>query len=637
MKPIFTLKNSIHLIVAAALVVGLFGVMNTARAQDIPEEQILFEDDFTTPGLWATIDDPEFFIGYENTNYRIFNDFFDSYVSSVRSSPAGDVRVEVDANRAAGPESGYYGAVCRWQDIHNYYALVIGDDGTVGIVRIQGGVETFIAQEEVEFDTAGWNTVGGICAGNTLTVLLNGESVLEARDGAFTAGAVGMMVGTRAEPGVDVHFNNFVLASVDEEAFPPPVGVIPDTGPDEQLYIVRPGDTLGEIAAAFGTTVSDLMQRNPHIVHPNVIFTGQRLAVPEVDDPEDPDDPFAIPDTGPGERLYEVQPTDNITRIAVRHGTTVADLLQRNPHITDPSLIFPGQMLAVPEDPEVPAPTPTPTPVTPTPTPAPPTPAPTPTPAPPTDPFFVPELEEGERHYVVQSGDAMVAIAARFNTTVAHLLDRNPHVVDSRFIIPGMRLAVPDVEEDPTVQPPELIPDTGRLAFSDDFSTPGLWYSEINPNFRIEYVGQEYRLLNSFAHSHVSSIRSFNIPDVHSEVDANQVGGPESGYYGVICRWQDINNFYAAVISGNGSTGIVRIQNGVATFLNEGTADFDPVGWNRVGANCVGNTLTLFVNGESVLQAQDNTFSDGFIGVMVGTRSAADADVHFDNFTAYRP
>jgi LysM repeat protein len=629
-----TLRTTIHLFIAAALAVGLFGAINTARAQETPAEQILFEDDFSTPGLWATIDDPEFFIGYENNNYRIFNDFFDSYVSSVRSSPTGDVQVEIDANRVAGPESGYYGAVCRWQDIHNYYALVIGDDGTAGVVRIQGGIETFIAQEEIDFDGAGWNTIGGICAGNTLTVLLNGENVLEVRDGTFTAGAVGMMVGTRAEPGVDVHFNNFVLTAVDEEDFPPPVGVIPDTGPDEQLYVVRFGDTLSEIAAAFGTTVSDLMQRNPHIVHPNVIFAGQRLAVPEVDVPEDPDDPFVIPETGPGEQLYEVQPTDNITRIAVRFGTTVSDILQRNPHITDPSLILPGQMLAVPEDPDVPAPTPTPTPVDPTP--APPPPEPTPTPAPPTDPFFVPELEEGEQHYVVQSGDTMVGIASRFNTTVSHLLDRNPHVIDPRFIITGMRLAVPIVDET-VVQPPELIPETGRLAYSDDFSIPGLWYTEINPDFRIEYVDQRYRILNRFAHSHVNSVRSFNMPDVHSEVDANLVGGPDSGYYGVVCRWQDINNFYAAVISGDGTTGIVRIQDGIATFLNEGTADFDPDGWNRVGANCFENTLTLFVNGESVLQATDNTFTDGFIGVMVGTRSAANADVHFDNFTAYRP
>lgn len=636
MTQIFNSRNWLLLFFAAAVMVGLGGAINTAQAQETPTGQIVFEDDFTSPGLWATIEDTDFTIGYVNNNYRIFNNFFDSYVSSVRSSPLSDVRVEVDVNRVAGPESGYYGAVCRWQDIHNYYAMVISQDGTAGIVRIQGGVETFIAQEEVEFNAEEWNTIGGICAGNTITLLLNGENVLEARDGAFTAGAIGMMVGTRAEAGVDVHFDRFVLAAVDEEDFPPPVGVIPDTGPDELIYVVRSGDTLREIAAAFGTTVSDLMQRNPHVVNPNVIFTGQRLAVPEEPvEPAPPDDPFVIPDTGPEDQLYEVQPTDNLTRIAVRFGTTVADLLERNPHITDPSLIFPGQMLAVPEDPDEPAPMPTPTPVVPTPTP--PTPAPTPTPAPPTDPFFLPDLEEGEQHYVVRSGDTMVAIAARFNTTVAHLLDRNPHVVDARFIIPGMRLAVPDVDDPTAVEPPELIPDTGRLAFSDDFSTPGLWYSEISPDFRIEYVDQEYRILNRFAHSYVSSIRSFNIPEVHAEVDANLVGGPESGYFGVVCRWQDINNFYAAVISGNGSTGIVRVQDGQVTFLNEGTSDFDPAGWNRVGANCVGSTLTLFVNGESVLQATDAVFSSGFIGVMVGTRSSANTDVHFDNFTAYRP
>ena len=44
-------------------------------------------------------------------------------------------------------------------------------------------------------------------------------------------------------------------------------------------YTVRSGDTLSGIAAAFGTTVQDLMARN-NLVNPNYIYTGQRLIVP---------------------------------------------------------------------------------------------------------------------------------------------------------------------------------------------------------------------------------------------------------------------------------------------------------------------------------------------------------------------
>ncbi len=48
---------------------------------------------------------------------------------------------------------------------------------------------------------------------------------------------------------------------------------------------IQPGDTLGEIAARFGTTVDELVALN-HIADPNVIFAGQQLLVPGEQDSE---------------------------------------------------------------------------------------------------------------------------------------------------------------------------------------------------------------------------------------------------------------------------------------------------------------------------------------------------------------
>ncbi len=45
------------------------------------------------------------------------------------------------------------------------------------------------------------------------------------------------------------------------------------------LYTVRAGDTLGAIALAYHTTVSDLVRRN-RLTNPNLIFVGQKLQVP---------------------------------------------------------------------------------------------------------------------------------------------------------------------------------------------------------------------------------------------------------------------------------------------------------------------------------------------------------------------
>lgn len=45
---------------------------------------------------------------------------------------------------------------------------------------------------------------------------------------------------------------------------------------------------------------------------------------------------------------YVVQPGDNLTRIAQAYGTTVNAILALNPQITDPSLIYPGEVLQIP-------------------------------------------------------------------------------------------------------------------------------------------------------------------------------------------------------------------------------------------------------------------------------------------------
>lgn len=53
----------------------------------------------------------------------------------------------------------------------------------------------------------------------------------------------------------------------------------PGGGGGETVYIVVSGDTLGRIAARFGTTVSAIAQRN-NIVNINLIYVGQRLIIP---------------------------------------------------------------------------------------------------------------------------------------------------------------------------------------------------------------------------------------------------------------------------------------------------------------------------------------------------------------------
>jgi LysM repeat protein len=104
------------------------------------------------------------------------------------------------------------------------------------------------------------------------------------------------------------------------------------------VYIVQPGDYLTEIALQFNVTLSALLQANPQIGDPNLIYPGQVIQIPA---------PGAvIPITG--QRIYIVLWGDTLSGIAHTYGTSVAALLNANPGITNPDLIFPGQLIILP-------------------------------------------------------------------------------------------------------------------------------------------------------------------------------------------------------------------------------------------------------------------------------------------------
>lgn len=136
---------------------------------------------------------------------------------------------------------------------------------------------------------------------------------------------------------------------------------------------------------------------------------------------------------------YIVQPGDTLSLIAQRFGTAVAAIVRAN-DITNPDVIFVGQVLQIPV----------------TAAPPPPAPAPAPTPAQPP----VISVPAGFRPYIVQPGDTLAEIAARFGTTVETLASVN-RIPNPDLIVVGQVLLVPTrpVVAVPT-PPPVLAPPT---------------------------------------------------------------------------------------------------------------------------------------------------------------------------------
>ncbi len=111
-------------------------------------------------------------------------------------------------------------------------------------------------------------------------------------------------------------------------------------------YTVVRGDNLFRISLRFGTTIASIVAANPSITNPNLIFAGQVLNIPTGGTPPTQPPPTEPPPPGQ-EQTYTVVRGDWLSTIAIRFGTTVSALVQRN-GIVNPNLIYPGQVLVIP-------------------------------------------------------------------------------------------------------------------------------------------------------------------------------------------------------------------------------------------------------------------------------------------------
>lgn len=51
-----------------------------------------------------------------------------------------------------------------------------------------------------------------------------------------------------------------------------------------QVYTVKPGDTMWKIAVKYQIGISEIIAANPQIKNPNLIYPGQKINIPNIDD-----------------------------------------------------------------------------------------------------------------------------------------------------------------------------------------------------------------------------------------------------------------------------------------------------------------------------------------------------------------
>ena len=156
---------------------------------------------------------------------------------------------------------------------------------------------------------------------------------------------------------------------------------------EENVYVVKKGDTLYSIAMANNTTVDELKKANN--LTSNILSTGQLLKIPSA---------LLL------ETTYTVKKGDSLYSIATKYNTTV-DELKRINNLTSNTLSI-GQVLKLPSDKENDI-----------------------------------EQEENTISYTVQKGDSLYSIARKYSTTIDKIKDLNN--LTSNILSIGQVLLIP--------------------------------------------------------------------------------------------------------------------------------------------------------------------------------------------------
>jgi hypothetical protein len=132
--------------------------------------------------------------------------------------------------------------------------------------------------------------------------------------------------------------------------------------------------------------------------------------------------------------------------------------------------------------------------------------------------------------------------------------------------------------------------------------------------------------------------RRLSLDEFSLEVDAQQVSGDDDNEYGLVCGYQDDDNYYELAISGDGYVGFFVKQRGrweqISPFswtetINQGNAV------NRLRLEVAEGMFSLYLNDELALEESDQRFGEGLIGFGCGSFTEGILHCSFDNLSVW--
>jgi len=196
-----------------------------------------------------------------------------------------------------------------------------------------------------------------------------------------------------------------------------------------------------------------------------------------------------------------------------------------------------------------------------------------------------------------------------------------------------------DSSSDPTT---EVV--SSDILFQDDFSdSSGNWYTYVDDNGITDYENEGFRININEPNAYHWTNPAKEFTDTRIEIEATKLSGPEENDFGIICRYQDENNFYFFTISSDGFYGIAKIVEGVESLIGMEELGLDESiiksgeSMNLIRADCNGSSLALYANGKLLAEVSDSEFPSGDIGLIVSTYEEPGSDILFDNLIVRLP
>lgn len=210
------LFSFLSFLIVLSLACAVTPLSSASPDQSLPPGSVLFQDDFSLPNSgFDHFMTAEGIMDYDKGGYRILVNALQTNFWATPRKNFPDVRMEVDTGKLGGPDENRIGLLCRYSD-NNYYFFLITSDGYYGVGIYYSGKAILLGQNEMwrnENIKKGLavNHLRADCAGNMLAFYVNGFQVASVQNDTLKSGDVGLVVGTFAQPGADVVFDNFVV------------------------------------------------------------------------------------------------------------------------------------------------------------------------------------------------------------------------------------------------------------------------------------------------------------------------------------------------------------------------------------------------------------------------------------------